>query len=148
MPRIAGVVLPGQKRIQIALTYIKGIGCPLSLRMLKELHIDANKKADTLTEEEEGRLRARIEKETVEGELTRKVSTPPGHRDMAGLPPPQEAPRPRTDLAQERAHQARQEEDGPLRPRHPYQDIILLSFLFHGRYEGHHREQGGSERRS
>ena len=74
MPRIAGVVLPGQKRITVALTYIKGIGRPLSSRILGELRIDPNKKADTLTEEEEGRLRTRIEKETVEGELSRKVS--------------------------------------------------------------------------
>ena len=74
MPRIAGVVLPGQKRITVALTYIKGIGRPLSARIIGELNIDPQKKADTLTEEEEGRLRTRIEKETVEGELSRKVS--------------------------------------------------------------------------
>jgi len=41
---------------------------------LKELKIDGEKKADTLTDEEEGRLRARIEQEVVEGDLTRKVS--------------------------------------------------------------------------
>ncbi len=46
----------------------------MSLKILGELHIDPNKKADALTEEEEGRLRARIEGELVEGELTRKVS--------------------------------------------------------------------------
>ena len=74
MPRIAGVVLPGQKRITIALTYIKGIGRKMSASLLTELNIDENKKADDLTDDEEGRLRARIEKELVEGELTRKVS--------------------------------------------------------------------------
>ena len=74
MPRISGVVLPGKKRAEIALTAIKGIGRPMSLKILGELHIDPNKKADALTEEEEGRLRARIEGELVEGELTRKVS--------------------------------------------------------------------------
>ena len=74
MVRISGVNLPGQKRIQIALTYVKGVGRPLSLRMLKELKIDLDKKADTLTEDEQTRLRARVEKEVVEGDLTRKVS--------------------------------------------------------------------------
>lgn len=74
MPRIAGIVLPGNKRAEIALTYIKGIGRSMALSMLTELKIDPNKKADDLTEDEESRLRARIEGELVEGELTRKVS--------------------------------------------------------------------------
>ncbi len=74
MPRIAGIVLPAQKRIEVALTYIKGIGRPLAKSMLHELKIDINKKADDLTEEEEGRLRTRVEQEVVEGDLTRKVS--------------------------------------------------------------------------
>lgn len=74
MPRIAGVVLPGQKQIIIALTSVKGIGQSLAKTILNELNIDLQKKADDLTEEEEARLRTRIEKETVEGELTRKVS--------------------------------------------------------------------------
>ncbi len=74
MLRIAGVVLPGQKRIEIALTYIKGIGRPLSNSILTELRIDRDKKADALSEDESGRLRSRIERETVEGELGRKVS--------------------------------------------------------------------------
>lgn len=74
MPRIAGVVLPGNKRIVIALTYIKGVGRSMAETMLKELKIDINKKADDLSETEEGQLRARIEGELVEGELTRKVS--------------------------------------------------------------------------
>lgn len=74
MPRIAGVVIPGNKRTEIALTYIKGIGRSLSQAILKELKIDGDKKADDLTEDEENRLRTRIEKETVEGDLTRLVS--------------------------------------------------------------------------
>lgn len=74
MPRIAGIVLPGNKRIEIALTYIKGVGRPMSKAILEELKINAEKKADDLTEDEEGRLRSRIENELVEGELTRKVS--------------------------------------------------------------------------
>ena len=74
MPRIAGVVLPGNKRAEIALTYIKGIGRKKSQAILEELKIDSQKKADDFTEDEEVRLRGRIENELVEGELTRKVS--------------------------------------------------------------------------
>tara|TARA_Y100000310_G_C20450794_1_gene700608 strand:- start:304 stop:684 length:381 start_codon:yes stop_codon:yes gene_type:complete len=74
MPRIAGIVLPGNKRIEIALTYIKGVGRTLSLEILKEAKIDPHKKADDLTDAEEGLIRTRIEKELVEGDLTRKVS--------------------------------------------------------------------------
>ncbi len=74
MVRISGIVLPGQKRVVIALTAIKGIGRPLSARILKELKINEDVKADTLTEEQEAKLRSRIEKELTEGELVRKVS--------------------------------------------------------------------------
>jgi len=74
MVRISGVVLPGHKNIDIALTSIKGIGRPLAGRIIKELKIDAATKADKITEEQEARLRTRIEQEVTEGELTRKVS--------------------------------------------------------------------------
>ncbi|MDD5623151.1 MAG: 30S ribosomal protein S13 [Candidatus Peribacteraceae bacterium] len=74
MLRIAGVVLPGQKHIVIALTHIKGVGRPLAGRILHELNITENTKADALSEEEQARLRARVERETIEGELSRKVS--------------------------------------------------------------------------
>ena len=74
MLRISGVVLPGNKRIEIALTAIKGIGRPLSKRILLELSLDLNTKADALTEPEQARLRSRVEKELTEGELVRKVS--------------------------------------------------------------------------
>lgn len=74
MLRISGVVLPGNKRIEIALTYVKGIGRSLSRTILADMNIDLNKKADDLTEAEQARIRARIEKELTEGELMRKVS--------------------------------------------------------------------------
>lgn len=74
MLRISGVVLPGQKRIEIALTAIKGIGRSLSKSILNELGIDLNMKADALTEADQARLRGRVEKELTEGELSRKVS--------------------------------------------------------------------------
>lgn len=96
MIRIAGVVLPGNKHIVIALTSIKGIGRSLGMRMLRELNIVSTRKADTMTEEEQARLRARVEREVVEGELTRKVSmdikrlqdigTWRGHRHRKKLP--------------------------------------------------------------
>jgi small subunit ribosomal protein S13 len=74
MIRIAGVILPAGKSMVIALTAIKGVGKPLSKRILSELNIKEDTSTDKLSQEEEARLRARIEKETIEGELTRKVS--------------------------------------------------------------------------
>lgn len=74
MVRISGVVLPGNKRIEVALTAIKGIGRPMSKRILGELKIDVNTKAEAINEDQETRLRARIEKEITEGELTRKIT--------------------------------------------------------------------------
>lgn len=73
MVRISGVVLPGNKQIVIALTYIKGIGRPLSMKILKDTGIEETIKAEKLTEEQEAKLRGRIEKELTEGELIRKV---------------------------------------------------------------------------
>jgi small subunit ribosomal protein S13 len=74
MVRISGVVLPANKRIVIAMTAIKGIGRPLSKRILADLGIDESLKSDKLTEEQEARIRARVEKELTEGELSRKTS--------------------------------------------------------------------------
>lgn len=74
MPRIAGVTLPGNKQIVIALTNIKGIGRSLASTILEELKIDEHVKADDITDKQETQLRARIEQELIEGELTRKMS--------------------------------------------------------------------------
>ncbi len=74
MVRISGVVLPAHKHIGIALTAIKGIGRPLARRICGELKIDTFVKAESLNEEQEARLRSRVEKELTEGELIRKVS--------------------------------------------------------------------------
>ena len=96
MLRISGVVLPGQKRIAIAMMSIKGIGRSLSTSILKELKIDGLTKTDEITEADQTRLRLRIEKELTEGELNRKVSldikrlqdigTWRGHRHKKKLP--------------------------------------------------------------
>lgn len=74
MLRISGVVLPGSKRIEIALTAIRGIGRPLSRRILRELGVNMDTKTDNMNETDQARLRGRVERELTEGELTRKIS--------------------------------------------------------------------------
>ena len=75
MARIAGVNLPKNKRIEIALTYVAGIGRSLSRKILTELRIDVNLKADDLTEDELQKVRDYLAKNVVtEGDLRRKVS--------------------------------------------------------------------------
>jgi len=74
MPRIAGINIPENKRIEIALTYIYGIGRSLSNKILVQAKIDSNIRANKLTAEEVNRLREIIEKVLkVEGELHRQV---------------------------------------------------------------------------
>lgn len=75
MARIAGVDLPRNKRIEVALTYIYGIGFPTSKKILQEAGINPDKKANDLTEEEIAKLREIIENNyKVEGDLRREVS--------------------------------------------------------------------------
>ena len=70
MPRIAGVDIPKNKQIWISLQYIYGIGPTLSHRILAQTGINAETKADSLTEDEVNRLREVIDRECeVEGEL-------------------------------------------------------------------------------
>ncbi|OIP60241.1 MAG: 30S ribosomal protein S13 [Candidatus Moranbacteria bacterium CG_4_10_14_3_um_filter_45_9] len=70
MVRIAGINIPDNKRIEIALTYIYGIGLSASQKTLKELTIDVNTRTKDLTAEDANRLRDLIEKKLrVEGEL-------------------------------------------------------------------------------
>ena len=73
MVRIAGVILPN-KRIEVALTYVKGVGRPSARRILKDAGIDVDTRADSLSEQEEARIRSLVEKISTEGDLTRKVS--------------------------------------------------------------------------
>jgi small subunit ribosomal protein S13 len=75
LARIAGVDLPKGKRIEIALTYIFGIGRASSQKILTEAGIDWNTKSDDITGEQITGIRKIIdEKYTVEGDLRRKVS--------------------------------------------------------------------------
>ncbi|MCE5203540.1 MAG: 30S ribosomal protein S13 [Coriobacteriales bacterium] len=75
MARIEGVDLPREKRIEIGLTYIYGIGLTTSQRILRETGIDPNTRVRNLTEEEIVRLREYIDRNLkVEGDLRREVS--------------------------------------------------------------------------
>jgi small subunit ribosomal protein S13 len=74
MPRIAGVNIPENKRIEIALTSIFGIGRSLSKKILTETKIDLSKKAKDLSPQEISKLREIIEKNyKIEGDLRRGV---------------------------------------------------------------------------
>ena len=75
MARIAGVDLPRNKRIDIALTYIYGIGRTRSSEIINSLEIEPAKKSDDLTEQEIASIRDYIDKNlTVEGDLRREIT--------------------------------------------------------------------------
>jgi small subunit ribosomal protein S13 len=75
MARIAGVTLPREKRVEIGLTYVYGIGRSTSNKILHAVQIDPNTHVKDLTEDEEIRLRSYIEENvTVEGDLRRERS--------------------------------------------------------------------------
>ena len=75
MPRIVGVDIPKEKRVEIALTYIFGIGRTLSNKILKVANINPDKRAKDLSEEEVARLSSIIQKDyKVEGDLRRDIS--------------------------------------------------------------------------
>jgi len=75
LARIAGIDLPRNKRIVIALTYIYGIGRTISQTILGESGIDPNTRTDNLTEVEIGKIRDYIDKNVkVEGDLRRDIS--------------------------------------------------------------------------
>lgn len=75
MARIAGVDLPKNKRVEIGLTYIYGIGHTTSQEILAQLKIDPNTKTDTLTESEVNSIRKIIDSEyKVEGELRSEIA--------------------------------------------------------------------------
>ena len=73
---IKGVTLPQQKRVDVALTYLYGVGFPLSKKILHATNIDPTKRTHTLTQEEVGKLREYIERTyRIEGDLKREVLT-------------------------------------------------------------------------
>ena len=74
MARIAGVNIPSSKRVDIALTYIYGIGTKTSLEICQKAGIKPEARVHTLTEEEVSKLRETIDRDhTVEGDLKRIV---------------------------------------------------------------------------
>ena len=96
MARIAGVDLPRNKRMIIALTYIYGIGPTVAEKILTNTKISVDTKTDDLTEDEINRLREEIERMPVEGDLRRmegqnikrlmEINSYRGVRHRRGLP--------------------------------------------------------------
>ena len=75
MPRVLGVDLPKEKRIEIALMYVFGVGRSLSKKVLASTGVDPNKRTKALTDEELGRLAQAIQASAkVEGDLRREIS--------------------------------------------------------------------------
>lgn len=75
MARIAGVDLPRDKRVEISLTYIYGIGVSQSQKILEKTQVSPDTRVKDLTEDEVARIREAIDKEyMVEGDLRREVS--------------------------------------------------------------------------
>ena len=75
MARIAGVNLPKGKRIEVALTYIYGIGRSLSLELLTRLKINLDTKVEDLTSDDEQKIREAVSKLIVEGDLKRQATS-------------------------------------------------------------------------
>ncbi|AGL90283.1 30S ribosomal protein S13 [Candidatus Phytoplasma australiense] len=74
MARIAGIDIPSDKRVVIALTYIYGLGKKLSQKILNELNISHDIRVKNLTEQQLSSLRSEITKYSVEGDLRREVT--------------------------------------------------------------------------
>jgi small subunit ribosomal protein S13 len=75
MARVAGVDLPREKRGEVALTYIYGIGTPTAKRLLADAQVDPNKRVKAWSEDEVARIRDMIERNIkVEGDLRREIS--------------------------------------------------------------------------
>lgn len=74
MPRVIGIDIPDNKRLEISLTYIYGVGRKLSTQIIAKLGLNPNMKAQQLTEEEIAKLNATLQSEfVVEGDLRRQV---------------------------------------------------------------------------
>ena len=75
MPRIVGIDIPNEKKVWISLSYVQGIGRTTSIKMLKELGIDGDKRSKELTEDEVKSIAEYIDNNlVVEGQLRRMVS--------------------------------------------------------------------------
>ena len=75
MARIAGIDIPREKRVEVALTYIYGIGLPTSQKILAQANVNPDTRVRDLTEEQVNRLREIIDRRyKVEGDLRREVA--------------------------------------------------------------------------
>lgn len=74
MARIKGIDIPNDKRVEIGLTYIYGIGRNLSKQILKNANVDLDKKVRDLDNDELARIREEVSKHLTEGDLRREVS--------------------------------------------------------------------------
>jgi small subunit ribosomal protein S13 len=75
MARIAGVDLPNEKRVEVGLTYVYGIGLPSSKKILAEAGINPDTRVKDLTEDEEKKIREIIDRDyAVEGDLRRQIA--------------------------------------------------------------------------
>lgn len=72
--RILGITVPNEKRLEIGLTVLFGIGRSSAKKILDQVGIPHGKKASELTDEEENKIRAIIEGKTIEGNLKREIS--------------------------------------------------------------------------
>lgn len=94
--RIAGVNVPDEKRVDIALTYLYGIGRSNVVSVLRKADVDGAKRAKSLTEEEQKRLQKVLEEYRIEGDLRadiagnikrlKEIGTYRGHRHSRNLP--------------------------------------------------------------
>ena len=86
MARIAGVDIPREKRLEISLTYLFGIGATTAKKLCADLELDPNTKVSNLTEDEVNKIRQYVDdKLTIEGDLRRDVQNQ-GVRHRKGLP--------------------------------------------------------------
>ncbi len=72
--RILGITVPNEKRLEIGLTCLYGIGIPMARRILDKVEIPRGKKAKDLTADEENKIRGVVESMTIEGNLKREVA--------------------------------------------------------------------------
>ena len=74
MARIAGVDLPREKRVEVGLTYVYGIGLPTSQKVLKEAGVNPDTRVKDLTDDEVSKIRKAMDGIKVEGDLRREVA--------------------------------------------------------------------------
>ena len=124
MARIAGIDIPREKRVEVALTYIYGIGLPTSQKILAQANVNPDTRVRDLTEEQVNRLRDIIDRRyKVEGDLRREVAL-----NIKRLTGDRLLPRPAASAQPARARAAHQDQRSPAtRPqedrRRPAQEV-------------------------